>query len=176
MDNLCSERNSQEPNQIDYGFTAENIGEWAGFEKEVAEELNILFTAEETSAEIKYKHIYTGEKFSWGHICEESAEFLSKELSEKVEKGFMNPLGFPPEDEGKINIDIKCNKISFDGKVAEIEDAGFDEIIKTISDETSVYDILVSCIENQNIISDIKDFINNHYGLEVFIDELTELI
>lgn len=73
------------------------------------------------------------------------------------------------------NIDVKCEKVTFDGNTAELENVEYSSIIKTIVNEIGMIQLLnyaTDAINDNDNLSDIVEFIDDQYDMEGAINEL----
>lgn len=76
-----------------------------------------------------------------------------------------------------IDVEIECKKISFDGKTAEIEGLQVKKACESISDQVSIYDILLFAQESVSVDdmrSHISDYIDDYIDFESILSDLSD--
>ena len=73
------------------------------------------------------------------------------------------------------NIDISCEKVAFDGDIAELENVEYGSIIEAIVNEIGLTGLLnhaTNATNNNDNLSKIVEFIEDQYEMEDAINEL----
>jgi hypothetical protein len=66
-------------------FTIDNVGDWKGYEEEVANELNSMFFKNDEMLLDNEYQLADGTIYDWDQICDEYQDLLTEVLVDKID-------------------------------------------------------------------------------------------